>query len=461
MTRGQSAQMPALLEFYSPSAALIETKVQTPARGVIWTVSSMFVACAVAAAVIPIDKVVSASSKVVTTDGPIVVQPLDASIIRKILVVSGQRVHKGQLLAELDPTLTTSDKTATTLAVASLRAEVERRKAEAAGVDYHPSVNDAAAQLQEAIFAQRHLEYTMQMESYQQQIDSLKGALDKAIADVKVYGDRLQVAQEVEGKRRELEQLGWGSQLNRLQAQDSRLDLQREVQEAQQTAKSAANDLQSKRADMLTYQHNRQSQNASDLSDAQRKLDQAQGDLTKAELHSQLVDVKAETDGTVQYIAPVSVGSVLQPGDQLMKIVPVDAPLEVEGNVIGSEIGYVRVGEPVTIKFDTLPFIHYGTATGEVRVVSPDSYSSLQPADTINHGIADPDADTTKAPAPGQAYYKVRISIDKVNLHDLPKGFRIVPGLPVSADILVGKRTVMSYILSRALPTAYDGMREP
>ncbi len=106
LTRGQSAQMPALLEFYSPSAALMEARSQRPARGVIWTVASMFVACAVAAALVPIDKVVTAPAKVVATQDTIVVQPLETSIVREIDVQEGQSVHKGDLLARLDPTFT-------------------------------------------------------------------------------------------------------------------------------------------------------------------------------------------------------------------------------------------------------------------------------------------------------------------------------------------------------------------
>ena len=177
LTRGQSAQMPALLEFYSPSAALLETREKGPARGVIWSVASLFAACALAAGLIPIDKVVTASGKVTAVDDTIVVQPLETSIVREIDVQEGQVVHKGDLLARLDPTFTTSDKTALSQSVGSLRAEVERRQAEASGVDYKPTTNDAAAQVQMSIFAQRKAERTFRLENYRQKIDSLQANL--------------------------------------------------------------------------------------------------------------------------------------------------------------------------------------------------------------------------------------------------------------------------------------------
>jgi hemolysin D len=112
----------------------------------------------------------------------------------------------------------------------------------------------------------------------------------------------------------------------------------------------------------------------------------------------------------------------------------------------------------VTLKFDTFPFTHYGSADGTVTVVSPDSFMGQQSTDTVTHGV---DTSTAVIPDPGQAYYRVKISIDKVNLHDTPRGFHVAPGMPITADIMVGKRTVLTYIFSRALPVAMDGMREP
>ena len=75
--------------------------------------------------------------------------------------------------------------------------------------------------------------------------------------------------------------------------------------------------------------------------------------------------------------------------------------------------------------------------------------------------VATPSRRARRRRRPGQAYYKAKISIDRVELHDTPAGFHIVPGMPITADILVGKRTILTYIFSRALPIAYDGMREP
>ena len=211
------------------------------------------------------------------------------------------------------------------------------------------------------------------------------------------------------------------------------------------------------RAEASAYDQNWKSQNQQDLTDAARKLDEAQGNLTKADLRSNLVDLRADQDATVLSRAPVSVGSVLQTGDQFLKLVPLNAPLQVEASVAGSDAGFVHVGDPVTVKFDTFPYTQYGSAKGTVRVVSPDSFTSQNSPDQMVRGIQPAGQQQPN----GQSYYRVKISIDEVKLHDTPAGFKVSPGMPITADVMVGKRTVLSYIFSHALPVAMDGMREP
>ena len=143
---------------------------------------------------------------------------------------------------------------------------------------------------------------------------------------------------------------------------------------------------------------------------------------------------------------------MLQPGEQLMSLTPVDAPLEVEVNVPGSDAGFVHPGNPVTIKFDAFPSTQYGDAEGSVRFMSPDSFQG--DPDQKQRGVQ-------QMPQTGAAFFRARITIDDVKLHDTPENFRLGPGMPVTADVKVGKRTVLQYLLSRVLPVALDGMREP
>ncbi len=451
--KANAVALPALLEFHSPTAALSMTPVLHGARGTIWVVSSLAAACIAAAALIPIDKVVTTQGKIVAQSATSVVQPLETAIVRSIDVREGQVVHKGEILARLDPTFATADASALESQVASLATEVERLQAEASGTPYRARDASPLALLQGAIFVQRQAERGFKNENYIQKISSLQSQISRALADKQAYSDRLKVAEELERKRVELERLQVGSQINRLSATDSRLEVKRGFDNATNQVVQAARDLQAMQAERDAYNQQWRGQVSQDLTDQGRKLSDARENLSKATLRRQLVELRAEQDSIVLSIAKVSPGSVLQSGEQFLTLVPVDAPLEVEANIAGMDAGFVHPGNQVMVKFDTFPFTQYGAAEGKVRVVSADSFTS-NPDDKQRGSQQNQSSN-------GPAFYRSRITLDQIKLHNTPPGFRVVPGMPITADIKVGERTVVGYLLSRVLPVAMDGMREP
>jgi HlyD family secretion protein len=445
---------PILLEFESPTAAVLARPVPLRSRYMTWIVSSIFFVLLWLAYAVPIDRVVSTTGKVVATAPNIVVQPLETAIVRSIDVKDGDLVRKGQLLAQLDPTIAAADAGAAQAQVASLQAEVDRLTAESNNRVYL-SDGTQPSELQAVIFAQRHAEYSYKLENYQQKIDSLQSKVAQAQADIASYTERLALARTLEAKRRELERLQVGSQLNTLAAVDNRVEIARSLDIARTSAIGAKRDLDAMIAERDAYIQQTHAETSQQLTDQGRKLQQARDDLAKARLRHSLVQLRADRDAIVLSIAPVSVGSVMQSGDQFITLVPVDSPLEIETVVDGRDAGFVRVGDPVTIKFETFPYFSYGTAEGTVRVVSADSFH--QPMDNQTTASRPQAAQQ----ATGALFYRARITLDEMKLHNLPAGFRVTPGMPVTGDVKIGKRTVLQYMLSRFVPAISEGMREP
>ncbi len=443
----------ALLEFESPTVSLIARPIRVGIRNTIWTLALAMAVMLVIAGTIPIDRVVTTSGRVVPRSPNIVVQPLETSIIRSLDVREGEFVKKGQLLAQLDPTFVQADETNLAEQAASLSAEVARLKAEAAGKTYL-SDGTSASNLEAEIFAQRHSEFTFKVENYDQQMDSAKAKVAQAASDIVSYTQRLAVARAVEQKRMELEKLQVGSELNTLAAQDNRVEMERSLADAQSQAAGATRDLAALRAQRGSYIQQYKADISTQLQTQTRKLAQAQQDLAKAKLRRQLVQLRADRDAVVLSIAPVSVGSVLQSGDEFVTLVPADAKLEVETILSGKDAGFVHDGQPVRIKFNSFPYYTYGTATGTVRVVSPDSFH----APNVVKGVIARPHDTQPF---GEVYYRVRIAIDQMHMRNLPQGFHLTPGMPVTADVKVGKRTALEFMLSRVIPATTEGMREP
>ena len=445
--------LPVILEFQSPSTAVITAPIPRAARSTAWLISTMVLASIAAMGIIKVDQVVTAKGKLVSKFPTLVVQPLDTSIVREIDVHEGQQVHAGQILARLDPTFAAADLGALTAQVSSLQAQVSRLQAEVENKPFAYSGLDPNLSLQAAIYAQRQAEYNYKLENYKQKADSLIATIARAKSDAAGYQDRLQVAQDVENMRRQLEKLQVGSRLNTLAAIDNRAEMSRNLASAKEAIVGASRDLAAQIAERDAYVQNWHADAAQQLADATGKLSDAREQLNKAQLRRQLVELRADRDATVLTVAKVSVGSVLQSGQQLITLVPSDAPLEVEANISGDENGYVHVGDPVAIKFDTFPYTQYGMAHGTVRIISPDSFTSQD--EQRNPTSAVP------LPQNGESFYRARITIDDVQLHGVPDGFHMMPGMPITADVKVGKRTVLQYLLQRVLPVATESMREP
>jgi HlyD family secretion protein len=444
---------PAILEYQWPSTAIINAPIPRAARGIAWIVTSMVFVMIALMGFIPVDQVVTARGIVVSKTPTILAQPLDVAIVRTINVREGQFVRAGALLASFDPTIAAADLRALQAQVSSYQAEVARLRAQALGKPYVATDGDPSSAMQATIFAHDQAEFGEKLDSYKQKIDELSATVARSEADIKAYQGRLSAAQDIEQMRKQLEAEQYGSHLNTLLATDSRLEMGRSLSDAQQTARGARRDLDSMVAERDAFVQGVSADTEQQLTDATRKLSDATQEFNKAKLHNDLVELRADRDAVVQSIAKVSVGSVLQSGEPFITLVPANAPLEVEANIEGTENGYVHVGDPVSIKFDTLPYTQYGTAEGTVRIVSPDSFTSQTEA-RISSG-------SVPATSSSEPFYRARIAVQRTALRNVPAGFRVIPGMPVSADIKVGRRTVLNYLLGRVMPYAQEGMREP
>lgn len=451
--RNETTTLPAILEFQSPTAAVISTSVPRSARGVVWIITALFGAIVVTMGMIPIDRVVTAQGKVVSEAATLVVQPLETAIVRAINVREGQAVKAGDILAQLDPTFAAADLGALAAQVASLQAEVSRMQAELEGRPFLYTGLDPALSLQAAIFAQRKSERDFRLENYRQKIGGLESTVTRALGDAEAFRQRRSVAERVEGMRRELERMQVGSRLNSLAATDNRLEMERGLANAVNTAETAKRDLAALMAERDAFDQNWRADTAQRLAEQIRKLSDARESLNKAQLRRQLVELRAETDGTILTVSRASVGSVLQSGEAFITMVPASAPLEIEGNIAGRDNGFVHLEDTVAIKFDTFPFTQYGLAHGRVRVISADSFTGAD--DQRSRGAV------PLTPGSSEPFFRARITIDRLELHNVPAGFRLAPGMPVTADIKVGKRTMLDYLLGRVLPVAAEGMREP
>lgn len=448
--------LPVILEYQSPSSAIINMHMPRIARSVTWIITSMVVTLFIVSGIVKVDQVVTAPGVVVSKAPTIVVQPLETAIVRSIDVHVGEQVHAGQILARLDPTFAGADATASAAQVSQLQSQMLRMQAELENRPFTYTGTDPNMAFQAAVYAQRQSEFNSKLENYREKFDSLRAGIARAKSDEVGYQDRLAYAKALEQMRQELEKLNVGSKLNTLAAMDSRAEMQRNLDSARQQAEGAQRDLAALVAERNQYVESWHNDTADKLTDVLSKLSDARETLSKNQLRRQLVELRADTDGTVMTIAKVSVGSVLNPGQEFITLIPTEAPLEIEANIAGDDDGHVHLGDKVDIKFDTFPYTRYGLAHGTVRIISPDSFSAQDEARNPTGAV--PVAQNASGPS---LFYRSRITLDEINLRGVPKDFHLIPGMPIIADIRVGKQTVLRYLMGKTIPLVTEGMREP
>ena len=223
----------------------------------------------------------------------------------------------------------------------------------------------------------------------------------------------------------------------------------------EETARSAQRDLAALVAERDGYVQSWHADICEKLADATGKLSDARESLNKAQLRRQLVELRADRDATVLTVAKVSVGSVLQSGQQFITLVPADAPLEVEANISGTRrrLRACRRSGGDQVRHLPVHPVRHGLRHG-AHDQRGQLHRAGRAAESDRRGAAAWQQHASRST--GRASRSTGSSCMARRT-----GFRIVPGMPVTADIKVGKRTVLHYLLGRALPVASEGMREP
>ncbi|WP_298222931.1 HlyD family type I secretion periplasmic adaptor subunit [Acidocella sp.] len=455
LSEDEAALPLTVLEFQSPTAAVIETPLPIIARSTSYVLTLLVMSLLVIAGTVKVNKLVTATGVLNSVTPDISVQAFNAvSVVRDIKVGPGDFVAKGQTLATLDPTYTSADLKALTLQEQNYSAQVAQLQAQENDTPYRPDPNNPASALMLQTYNQQVGQYHYTLENYDQQIKQLKTQISGYQEQADYYRQRLKIATSVEDMRKKLQELQVGSKLASESATDDRVSIQAQLASALSDAAADEKQLAAVQAQRDSFAQQFKANTSTDLATALNNLAQARQELTKAQFNNKLVDLQAPQDAIVQSVAPVSVGSVLQAGQQLMELAPVDAPFIIDADVPASESGYVDVGDKVTIKFATLNPLKYGTAEGTVVKISPESINPQNQQNAVDMGAPLPTA-------PQSLYFKIQVSFDVLNLHNVPQGFRLVPGMPIEADIIVGNRTILSYFFSRMAPVAYESLHEP
>ncbi|NGM23765.1 HlyD family type I secretion periplasmic adaptor subunit [Roseomonas stagni] len=400
------------------------------------------------------DIVVMGQGRLLTDSPPIILQSLERSVIREIRVRPGDAVRQGDVLVVLDSTFARADREALLIQQRRLQAEQARIEAELAGLPYPAGVRGADHALQALLHAQRQAQYNARLQGFDEQIGGLEVALRSAQDSAGTLAQQLSIAVDVERARSRLLEEQVGSRLQYWGARNQRLQAEREHRETLSRIAELRHQLQALQATRQGFADEWRRQVLEDSVRVIGERARVEEALAKASLVDSMTVLAAPADGIVLEVVRRAAGSVTREAEPLVSIIPDGVPLIAEIGIASSDVGHVRAGADVVLKVDAFPFQRHGHVSGTLRSLSLASFS--QGAQGVP---GEPEAPV--AANGSGAFHRARVEITAQQLVDLPPGARLLPGMTLTAEVMAGTRSVLSYFLNPVLRGFREAAREP
>lgn len=438
------------LDFSPPLLRLQDAPPNPLGRKVLWLLLSILAALLLWATFGRLDIVAVAEGKLIPESYVKIVQPAESGIVKDILIEEGKSVRAGQVLMRMDMLISEADSKSIEAEYQRKRLALRRIEAELTGQAFKAQTDDPPQLAQEIAAQYRANRSALEAGLAEERSRLIKARQDMAAAE-QVKRKLEEILPHYRNQDQAYEKLvkdGFAGSLMGSDKKRERLEKEQELQTQGFVIESAkANILQSeKKLAQIDSEYRRQLH--AERNELQGQLDKLAQEAAKQTHKQSLLELKAPQDGVVKDLATHTAGSVVQPGTILLTLVPKDEILRAEVWVSNEDIGFVRQGQHVKLKFAAFPFQKYGMAEGIVEHVSADAADS-------NTGNS---SDSGKKAQP--LLYKALVSLKDMVLVMDGRSFRLSAGMQTNAEIWLGDRTVLEYLLSPVRKAWHEAARE-
>lgn len=441
------ARMADEMAFLPAALSLQETPVHPAPRRLAWGLMVLFVLALVWSIFGEVDIVAVAPGRIIVSDRTKVIQPLEASVVKAVLVKDGDKVQAGQVLVELDPTMASADQSSLQEQLKAAHSEEQRTQALLQLLSKEKLLAQVLPGLEADMGTKSQIQAQLQAEwqdisAKLAKLDAESNRRQAEIATVKASIAKLEatlpMAQSREADFTKLVDQGFISSHATQDKTRERVELERDLatQKARLTEAlaTAAETEQSKSA----YKAETQRQLADRYAQANTKRIQLSADNSKADQRQKQTQLRAPVSGVIQQLAIHSVGGVVTSAQALMVVVPDSNQVTAEVSIANQDIGFVNGGQGAEIKLETFSFTKYGTVKATVDNVSADAVT-----------------DEKKG-----SYYPATLTLEKKDMLVDGKHIAISPGMNVTAEIKTGKRRIIEFLLSPVQKAGMESLRE-
>jgi hemolysin D len=439
---------------FSPPILRLQDSPPSPLGGkVLWALLSLLLALLLWSILGRLDIVAVAEGKLIPETYVKIVQPAEAGIVKDILVREGQNVKAGQVLLRMDALITDADAKSIEAEYQRKRLTLRRIEAELSGQPFKRHDNDPP-QLAEEVAAQYHANRTAFEAALAEERSRLVKAKQEIAAAEQVKKKLEETVPHYRDQDKAYEKLVKDGFAGSLMASDKRRERVEKEQELQTQAfliESAKASRQQSEKKLAQIESDYRRALHVERNEIQGQADKLAQELAKQSHKQDLLELKAPQDGVVKDLATHTTGTVVQPGTVLLTLVPKDETLRAEVWVSNEDIGFVREGQPVKLKFAAFPFQKYGMAEGTVEHVSADAADA-------NNGSGNPRNDPAGKNQP--LVYKALVALKGMKLEMDGERFALSAGMQTNAEIKLGDRTVLEYLLSPVRKAWHEAGRE-
>ncbi len=429
------------LEFQPPGVGERDTPPSPPAVILALAIALVFTIALGWACMGTLDVVAVARGRIVPHERVQVVQAAEPGIVRSLGARDDSMVRKGQVLLELDPTVSDADESRLRQELAEANLHVARL--EALILDAPRIIRPRGAGEEDLVLQQRLLDD--QRAEYQRRLEAAALAIQQRSASVAVAETnvaRLESVVVIQTQRadafRTLLEGQFIATLQFLEVEERRIDKVQELAMERRRLEQEEAALAEAEAHYDVIGSEFRSARLAELAGWQSRAASLAQEVVKATRQRAVQRIRAPADGIVQQSVIHTVGAVVAAGQQLMVVVPIHGKLEGEVWIENKDVGFVQAGQAVELKVESFPFTRYGTVPGTVLSVSPDAVPKE------NVGLL----------------YVAHIGVlrDTVDVDGVP--VRLVPGMAIAAEIQLGRRRVIEFLLSPLLKRTYEALRE-
>ncbi|WBM71395.1 HlyD family type I secretion periplasmic adaptor subunit [Buttiauxella sp. WJP83] len=412
-------------------------------RLTLWTILFLVVLAFVWAGFAQLDEVTRGEGKAIPSSRLQKIQNLEGGIVTQLFVHEGQIVNAGAPLLHLDDTRFASNVGETEADKLGLQAKIDRLTAEAEGKDFIIS-DDIVKQAPDVargetdLFNSRRSQFQNEIEGLQEQLVQKKQELLDFKSKQDQFRHSLSLLQQEIKMSEPLLASGAISKVEILRLRRTEVETKGQLDSITLSLPKSASEAKEIENKIGESRNRFQSDALSQLNEARTNLSKAEATGKALEDRVNRTMVVSPVRGIVQQVMVNTIGGVIQPGSDLVEIVPLDDKLLIEVKIQPRDIAFLHPGQHAVVKFTAYDYTTYGGLNGELVQISPDTVTDKE----------------------GHSYYIARLRTDKNYLGSEEHPMLIIPGMVASVDILTGRKSILSYLLKPIIRAKAEALRE-